>query len=88
MLAVAGCAELGPQAPATTPAVPLPPSLQPGSVVIVNDPALLEQRIVRNAYPLVVEAARGSLPVDRSEAVKCVDVGATLQLVGDRKSVV
>jgi hypothetical protein len=82
MLALAGCSDNGPQGPAALQSPPLPPSLQPGSVVIVNDPAVLEQRIVRESLPLSVLSARGTPPAERSLAVKSVDVGATLQLVG------
>jgi hypothetical protein len=86
VLAMAGCAADGPQAPAAPQSPPLPPSLQAGSVLIINDAGVLEQRIVRTSLPLSVLPGRGTAPAERNLAAKCVDVGAELQLVGEVQS--
>ncbi len=81
MLALAGCSEHGPQAPEATSPAPLPPALSPGSVLIQNDPVVLEQRLVRESRPLLVAALGGAGPSEVTPA-KSIDPGAQLQLVG------
>lgn len=78
-----GCGVDSPQAPTDQNAgAPLPPALQASNVQIVNDPAVLESRIVRSTLALGVRRTSGSHPAQVVETSKDVETGVRLTLVG------